>query len=98
MRGIEGLREKNKTYEGSSQSLKSFGNLDSQMVLNERPLTPNRTTRGQVDPTQVRGWNLVTNDVPILDKVMGKDQISVFTSIGEIDPTRFYPREHLGKN
>ena len=63
------MREKNKTYEGSSQSLKSFGNLDSQMVLNERPLTPNGTTRGQVDPAQVQGWNLATNDVPILDKV-----------------------------
>ena len=39
--GIEGLREKKNTYEGSSQSLKSFGNLDSKMVLDERPLTPN---------------------------------------------------------
>jgi len=76
------LREKNKTYEGSSQSLKSFGNLDSQMVLDERPLTPNGTTRGQVDPAQVWGWNLATNDVPILEKVMGKDKTSVFTSIG----------------
>jgi len=91
------LREKNKTYEGSSQSLKSFGNLDSQMVLDERPLTPNGTTRGQVDPAHVWGWNLATNYVPILDKVMGKDQTSVFTSIGQIDPTRFYPWEHLGK-
>ena len=44
------------------------------MVLNERPLTPNWTTWGQVDPAQVQGWNLATNDVPILDKVMGKDQ------------------------
>ena len=68
------------------------------MVLDESPLTPNGTTRGQVDPAQVRGWNLATNDVPILDKVnMGKDQISVFTSIGQIDPSRFYPWEHLGK-
>ena len=68
------------------------------MVLDERPLTPNGTTRGQVDPTQVRGWNLATNDVPILDKVMGKDQTRVFTSIGKIDTTRFYPWEHLDKN
>ena len=67
------------------------------MVLDERPLTPNGTTRGQVDPTQVQGWNLATNDVPILDKVMGKDQASAFTSTGLIDPTRFYPWEHLGK-
>ena len=67
------------------------------MVLDERPLTPNGTTQGQVDPAQVQGWNLVTNDVPILDKVMGKDRTSVFTSIGKIDPTRFYPWEHLGK-
>ena len=67
--GIEGLREKKKTYEGSSQSLKSFGNLDSQMVLDERPLRPNGTTRGQVDPAQVRGWNLATNDVPILERL-----------------------------
>ena len=81
------MREKNKTYEGSSQSLKSFGNLDSQMVFDERPLTPNGTTRGQVDPTQVRGWNLETNDVPILDKVRGKDQARFFTLIGQIDPT-----------
>ena len=66
------MREKNKTYEGSSQSLKYFGNLDSQMVLDERPLTPNGTTRGQVDPAQVRRWNLATNDVPILDKLMGR--------------------------
>ena len=91
------MREKNKTYEGSSQSLKSFGNLDSQMVLDERPLTPNGTTRGQVDPAQVQRWNLATNDVLIMYKVMGKDQTSVFTSIGQIDPTRFYPWEHLGK-
>ena len=35
------MRDKKKTYEGSSQSLKLFGNLDSQMVLDERPLTPN---------------------------------------------------------
>ena len=91
------MREKKKTYEGSSQSLKSFGNLDSQMVLDERPLTPNGTTWGQVDPTQVWGWNLATNDVPILDKVRGKDQTRVFTSIGQIDPTGFYPWEHLGK-
>ena len=83
------MREKNKTYEGSSQSLKFFGNLDSQMVLDERPLAPNGTTQGQVDPTQVRVWNLATNDVPILDKVMGKDQKIVFTLIGQIDPTRF---------
>ena len=82
------MREKNKTYEGSSQSLKSFGNLDSQMVLDERPLTPNGTTRGQVDPAQVRGWNLATNDVPILDKVRGKDQTNFFTSKGKIDPAR----------
>ena len=73
MRGIEGLREKNKTYEVSSQSLKSFWNVVSQMVLDERPLTPNGTTWGQVDPAQVHGWNLATNDVPILYKVMGKD-------------------------
>ena len=91
------MREKKKTYEGISQSLKSFGNLDSQMVLNERPLTPNGTTRGQVDPAQVQGWNLATNDVPILDKVMGKDQTSFFTLIGQIDPSRLYPCEHLGK-
>ena len=83
------MREKNKTYEGSSQSLKSFGNLDSQMVLDERPLTPNGPTQGQVDPTQVPRWNLATNDVPILDKVMGKDQARFFTSMGQIDPTRF---------
>ena len=82
------MREKNKTYEGSSQSLKSFGNLDSQMVLDERPLTPNGTTRGQVDPAQVRGWNLATNDVPILDKVRGKDQTNFFTSKGQIDLAR----------
>lgn len=50
-----------------------------------------------MDPAQVQGWNLVTNDVHILDKVMGKDQTSVFTSIGQIDPIRFYPLEHLGK-
>ena len=67
------------------------------MVLDERPLTPNGTTQGQVDPAQVRGWNLATNDVPILDKVMGKDQTRFFTLIGQIDPTRFYPWEHLGK-
>ena len=67
------MRENTKTYEGSSQSLKSFRNLDSQMVLDEMPLTPNGTTRGQVDPTQVQGWNLATNDVPILDNVGGKD-------------------------
>ena len=91
------MREKKKTYEGSSQSLKSFGNLDSQMVLDEKPLTPNGTKRGQVDPTQVRGWNLETNDVAILDKLRGKDQSRGFTSIGQIDPTRFYPWEHLGK-
>ena len=91
------MREKNNTYEGSSQFIKSFGNLDSQIFLDERPLTPNGTTRGQVDPGQVWGWNLATNDVHILDKVMGKDQTRVFTSIGQIDPTRFYPWEHLGK-
>ena len=67
------------------------------MILDERPLAPNGTTWGQVDPTQVRGWNLATNDVPILDKVRGKDQTRVFTSIGQIDPTMFYPWEHLGK-
>ena len=67
------------------------------MVLDERPLTPNGTTRGQVDLAQVQGWNLATNDVPILYKVMGKDQTSVFTSIGHIDPTMFYPWEYLGK-
>ena len=83
------MREKNKTYEGSSQSLKSFGNLDSQMVLDEMPLTPKGTTRGQVDPTQVRGWNLATNDVPILENVRGNDHARFFTSIGQIDPTRF---------
>ena len=82
------MREKNKTYEGSSQSLKCFGNLDSQMVLDERPLTPNGTTRGQVDPAQVQGWNLATSDVPILDKVRGKDQTIIFTSKGKIDPAR----------
>ena len=65
------------------------------MVPDERLLTLKGTTRGQVDPAQVRGWNLATNDVPILEKVMGKDQISVFTSIGQIDPTMFYPWEHL---
>ena len=59
------------------------------MVLDERPLTPNGTTRGQVDPTKVQGWNLATNDVPILDNVRGKDQARVFTSMGQIDPTRF---------
>ena len=85
------MREKNKTYEGVSQSLKSFGNLHSQMVLDERPLTPKGTTQGQVDPTQVRAWNLATNDVPILDKVRGKDQTIFFTLIGQIDPTMFYP-------
>ena len=90
------MREKKNTYEGSSQSIKSFGNLDSQMVLDERPLTPNGTTQGQVDPTQVRGWNLETNDVPILDKVMGRIR-QVFLLRGQIDPTRFYPWEHLGK-
>ena len=68
------------------------------MVLDERPLTPNGTTSGQADLAQVWGWNLATNDVPILDKVMGKDQTSVFTSIGQIDPTRFYPWDHLGKS
>ena len=83
------MREKNKTYEGSSQSLKSFGNLDSQMVLDERPLTTNVTTWGQVDPTKVQGWNLATNDVPTLDNVRGKDQARYFTSMGQIDPTRF---------
>ena len=76
-------------YEGSSQSIKFFGNLDSKMVLDERPLTPNGTTLGQVDPTKVRGWNLATNDVPILDSVRGKDQARVFTSMGQIDPIRF---------
>ena len=91
------MREKNNTYEGSSQSIKSFGNLDSQIFLDERPLTPNGTTRGQLDPSQVRGWNLATNDVPILEKVMGKDQTRVFTSIGQKYPTRFYPWKHLGK-
>ena len=85
------MREKNNTYEGSPQSLRSFGNLDSKMVLHEIPLTPNGTTWGQVDPTEVRGWNLATNDVPNLDKVMEKDQTSVFTSIGQISPSRFYP-------
>ena len=64
------MREKNKTYKGSYQSLKFFGNFDSQMVLDERPLTPNGTTRGQVDPAKVQGWNLATNDVPILEKVI----------------------------
>ena len=67
------------------------------MVLDERPLTPNGTTRVQVDPAKVRGWNLATNDVSILYKVMGKDQTSVFTSMVQIDPSRFYPWEHLGK-
>ena len=67
------------------------------MVLDEMPLTPNGTTRGQVDPAQVRGWNLTTNDVPLPDKVRGKDQTRFFTSIGQIDPTGFYPWEHLGK-
>ena len=59
------------------QSLKSFGNLDSQMVLDERPFTPNGTTRGQVDPTQVQRWSLATNDVPILDNVRGKNQARI---------------------
>ena len=75
------MRAKNKIYEGISQSLKSFGNLDSQMALDERPLTPNGTTRGQVDPAQVWGWNLATNDVPILENVRGNDQARVFSSM-----------------
>ena len=81
--------ENNKTYEGISQSLKSFGNLDSQMILDEMPLTPNGTTRGQVDPTQVQGWNLTTIDVPILENLRGKDHARVFNLMGQIDPTRF---------
>ena len=58
------------------------------MVLNEMPLTPNGTTRGQVDPTQVRGWNLATIDVPILENVRGKDHARDFTSMGQIDPNK----------
>ena len=59
------------------------------MVLDERPSTPNGTTWGQVDQTQVLGWNLVTNDVPILENVRGKDQVRIFTLMGQIYPTRF---------
>ena len=88
------MREKNKTYGGIFKSIKSFGNLDSQMVLDERPLTPNGTTWGQVDPTQVWGWNFTANDVPILENVRGKDPKIFFTSMGQIDPTRFWPWEH----
>ena len=51
----------------------------------------------QVDLNQAQGWNIATNDAPILDKVRGKDQTRIFTLIGQIDPTRFYPWEHLGK-
>ena len=67
------------------------------MALDERPFIANGTTRGQVDPGQVRGWNLATNYVHILENMMGKDQTRVFTSIGQIDPTRLYPWEHLDK-
>ena len=63
-------------------------NLVSQIALNDYSLIGNETTRDQVDPAQARGWNIATNDAPILYKVRGKDQTRNFTSEGQIDPTR----------
>ena len=60
-------------------------NLVSQIALDDLSLIGNGTTQDQVDPAQVRGWNIATNDAPILDKVRRKDQTIIFTSKGQID-------------
>lgn len=39
-----------------------------------------------MDPAQ--GWNETINDVPILDKVKGKDQTRIFTSKDWFDLVR----------
>ena len=43
-----------------------------------------------MDPVQVRGWIAATNDVPIMDKVKGKDQTRIF-----IQKVLGMPRQNL---
>ena len=79
---------KGTTCRGTYRSLKSYKNLDSQIVLDEKSLTRNGTTWDQVDPAQVQGWKIAINDALILDKERGKDQTRIFTSKGKIDPNK----------